>query len=419
MHIAMFSWEYPPHLVGGLGKHVLDLLPALALEPDITVSLITPMLKSGQQHEALSPQVQVFRVPLPTLDDHDFFAFGQQANKALAQAAETLFHDADGFDLIHNHDWLTAAAAIDLQQRLSLPMVTTIHSTEHGRTQGNLASDYAMRIDHVEHWLTAEAQRVIVCSHYMAGQVAELFHTDSHKIDVVPNAVYLTPNPFNSDMERLAFRRAFVPDDEVLIFFIGRIVYEKGLHVLLDAWRQALGQVRGRLVVAGRGPLAAMYQEQADALGIGDFVTFTGPISDLERDQLYHTADAAVFPSLYEPFGIVALEAMAARCPVIVTQTGGLQEIVRPHETGITVLPNHIDSLTWGLLHTLHNPIWSQVRAHNALDDLVTLYSWQQVARQHAVLYNRVLTGAQAIETLEPSYEPVLVEARHSDRDIR
>jgi glycosyltransferase involved in cell wall biosynthesis len=174
---------------------------------------------------------------------------------------------------------------------------------------------------------------------------------------------------------------------------VGRIVYEKGIHVLLDAWARLAGQVRGRLVIAGIGPHLEMCEAQARALGLNDRVLFAGKISDAERDRFYHAADVAVFPSLYEPFGIVALEAMAAACPVVVTQTGGLQEIVRPHETGITVPPDHIDALAWGILHTLQHPNWAQARAHNALDDLRTLYSWQHVAQEQSAIYRQLQTS--------------------------
>jgi glycosyltransferase involved in cell wall biosynthesis len=285
---------------------------------------------------------------------------------------------------------MTAAAAIHLKQQLHLPLLTTIHATERGRWQGTLISEQSVRIDDIERWISCESQHVVTCSQYMALQVMHYFHTPASKIDVVPNAVYISPDAFQSEAERLAFRRQFVADDEHLAFFVGRIVYEKGVHVLLDAWARLAGQVRGRLVIAGIGPHLDVCKAQARALGLEDRVLFAGKISDAERDCFYHAADVAVFPSLYEPFGIVALEAMAATCPVVVTQTGGLQEIVRPHETGITVPPDHIDALAWGILHTLQHPKWSQARALNALDDLRTLYSWQHVAQEQSSMYYRL-----------------------------
>jgi glycosyltransferase involved in cell wall biosynthesis len=291
--------------------------------------------------------------------------------------------------LLHNHDWMTARSAIGLKQRWGLPLVTTIHATERGRGRGHLPTDHAVAIDRIEQWITSQSQRLIVCSHYMAGQIIADFRLNRERIEVVPNAVYIHASPFANDGERLAYRRRFVADDESLVFFIGRIVEEKGVHVLLEAWARMQHQVRGKLVIAGVGPLLDTYKGHAWHLGLGERVLFLGQISDDDRSQLYRAADVAVFPSLYEPFGIVALEAMAAECPVVVTQTGGLQEIVRPHDTGISVVTNHIDALVWGLLHTLQNPHWSRARAINAMRYLYDVYSWSNVAREHMAIYRR------------------------------
>jgi glycosyltransferase involved in cell wall biosynthesis len=154
--------------------------------------------------------------------------------------------------------------------------------------------------------------------------------------------------------------------------------------------------MNARLLIAGIGPDLEEFQQQAVALGLNEHISFLGKISNEDRDRLYHTVDMAVFPSIYEPFGIVALEAMAAECPVVVTQTGGLQEIVCPHETGITVVPNNVDSLVWGILHTLQNPVWARARAINALCDLRKVYSWQHVAQEVLEIYYRVCTHCQS-----------------------
>jgi glycosyltransferase involved in cell wall biosynthesis len=389
MRILMLSWEYPPHIVGGLGKHVVDLLPALAYE-EVDVCLLAPMLKDASALEQIDEHIKVCRVPISSDASLDFLSFVAQVNYELELAACRLYVHGGDFDIIHNHDWMTAAAAIHLKQQLHLPLLTTIHATERGRWQGALINEQSVRIDDIERWVSCESQHIITCSQYMALQVMHYFNTPAAKIDVVPNAIYISPAVFQSEAERLAFRRQFVADDEHLVFFVGRIVYEKGVHVLLDAWARLAGQVRGRLVIAGIGPHLEMCKTQARALGLEDQVLFAGKISDTERDHFYHAADVAVFPSLYEPFGIVALEAMAATCPVVVTQTGGLQEIVRPHETGITVPPNHIDALAWGLLHTLQHPQWARARALNALDDLKALYSWQHVAREQCAMYRQL-----------------------------
>jgi glycosyltransferase involved in cell wall biosynthesis len=238
--------------------------------------------------------------------------------------------------------------------------------------------------------LTYEAWRLIACSRFMATQLNQYFNTPLDKIDVVPNGIYIQPNPFASQAARRGFRRRFVADDQPLVFYIGRLVYEKGLHVLLDAWPEVRAQMpKARLVIAGTGNYMETLKSRAQALGINGEVQFTGFVSDEDREKLYHVADIATFPSLYEPFGIVALEAMAAHCPVIVAETGGLLEVVAPHETGLTVQPNNPASLAWGILHTLQHPDWSRARAENGFRVARDIYSWRSIAAATADVYAR------------------------------
>ncbi|MCG8353177.1 MAG: glycosyltransferase family 4 protein, partial [Chloroflexales bacterium] len=323
MRVLMLSWEYPPHVVGGLGKHVAELAPALAAQ-GITTTVLTPLLRDGAPIEALSPHLQIVRIVPPRMEDYGFVTFVEQTNHAIERAAWALHAQVSGFDLIHAHDWLTASAAVKLKHAWRIPLITTIHATERGRGRGELNGSQSQRINHLEWELTYEAWRVIVCSGFMANQAVDHFSTPRDKIDVVPNGVQLLPNPFASLAERQAFRRRFAADEEAIVFYVGRVVYEKGLHVLLWAWPQIAAQVRARLVIAGAGSYLDDLKEQAAALDINHQVYFTGFIADDDRDRLYHVADVAAFPSLYEPFGIVAIEAFAAGCPVVAASTGGL-----------------------------------------------------------------------------------------------
>ncbi len=390
MRILMLSWEYPPHIIGGLGRHVTDLTDALA-QIGVEVHIITPQLREGSRYERTAQGVHIHRVAVPPIADRMLFPLTQELNVALKHAALDVQHRTGGFDLIHAHDWLVAQAGVALKHLCHLPLLATIHATERGRHQGHLTNDLSRQIDRQERSLTDEAQRVIACSHYMAHEVHTFFDTPYEKIDIVPNGVVVRPSPFQNDEDRLVFRRRFVRDDQPLVFSVGRIVYEKGLHLLIDAWPRVLAQFpRAHLVIAGAGGYLDALRQRAQDAGVTAHVTFAGRISDEERDRLYHAADAAVFPSLYEPFGIVALEAMAARCPVIVAHTGGLAEVVTLHETGLTVYPNNVDSLVWGITHTLAHPHWSQARARNAFHDVCTRYNWHTTAQMTLDIYHRL-----------------------------
>jgi glycosyltransferase involved in cell wall biosynthesis len=391
----MVSWEFPPHIIGGLGRHVMYLAPALA-RLGIEVHVLTPQRRGGAAHEVTPEGVHIHRVAPPNVADDDLVAFTHQMNAVLEVAAHTLQHTLGPFDLIHAHDWQVADVGVMLKHAWQIPLIATIHATERGRGQGYIWTRQSEQINHIEWQLTFEAWRVIVCSHFMADQMLQSFHTPSDKIDVIPNGVTIQPSPFASAAERDAFRHQFVEDGDPLVFNVGRVVFEKGVHMLLEAWPAVLAQQPGaRLVIAGKGAQLDRLKARAWELGIADQVHFTGYISDEELERLYHVADVAVFPSLYEPFGIVALEAMAAHCPVIVTQTGGLMEVVQMHRTGLTVPPNNPEALTWAILHTTQHPDWTAARVEDAFAEARDTFSWQRVASETAEVYQRTYAAWQ------------------------
>jgi glycosyltransferase involved in cell wall biosynthesis len=332
----------------------------------------------------------VWRVAAPPVEDYSYVSFVRHTNIAMEQVARQVQHDVGEFAIIHAHDWLTANAAVGLKHTWRRPLIATIHATERGRQQGSIPNGMSDQINSQEWWLTYEAWRVITCSHFMAKQVTAYFNTPADKIDVVPNGITVRLSPFRTEAEKRAFRRRYVADNTPLVFYVGRVVFEKGVHVLVDAWPYVHEAMpKARLVIAGTGDYLEQVKQQARALNISDSITFTGYISDDDRDKLYRVADVATFPSLYEPFGIVALEAMAAGCPVVVASTGGLSEVVTLHETGLTVYPNDSRSLAWGILHTLHNPDWAAQRAQNALHEAEELYNWRQIAEATGTIYER------------------------------
>jgi glycogen synthase len=388
MRVLMLSWEYPPHLVGGLGRHVMNLAPAL-VAGGVSVVVLTPLLGAGAHYELSADGVHVHRVEVPRMEDYGFLAFCQETNTVLERAARELQRAGGDFALIHAHDWLVAGTATALKHAWRRPLIATIHATERGRMQGNLAGGASKQINDIEWSLSYEAWRVIACSRFMAAQVGEYFATPADKIDVVPNGVALAPSPFARRGEPRAFRRTLAQDGEQLVFYVGRAVYEKGLHVLLNAWPAVRAAAPGaRLVIAGTGGQLDALKQQAWDLGL-EGVVFTGFISDADRDRLYRVADVAVFPSLYEPFGIVALEAMAAGCPVVASATGGLAEVIRSGENGLAVSPNDPAALAAGLLQALLHPKESRDRAARALRDVKAQYSWPAVAAQTAAVYSR------------------------------
>ncbi len=401
--VLMLSWEYTPHIVGGLGKHVVELVPELIAD-GVAVHLVVPRFNGGELNEPLplpdgSPSTngsQVYRIE-PSSMQGDFFTNTWHDNIAIEEFCTQLIKHEGGFDLIHDHDWLSGFAAIALKHDFHLPLLSTIHATEMGRNRGNLYGEMQRSIHMAEWWLAYESWRVIACSHYMAWEVETYFGVPPEKVDVIPNGV--DPRRFDAlnGVGLASFRLGFAQPDQPIVYYVGRMVPEKGLSVLVDAVPLVLREWPGvKFVVAGGGGYANELRAKAGALGVGDSILFPGRIPDEVRDGLFKVADVAVFPSLYEPFGIVALEAMAAGTPVVVSDAGGLSEVVDMHETGIKVYPDDPASLAWGILHTLKNPQWSRARADNAERVVRTLYNWGRVADMTKQVYERVIHEAKA-----------------------
>ena len=402
MKVLMLSWEFRPYVVGGLGKAVTEIVPAL-VDQDVALRLVVPRLRGGAETESLggapAARSTVYRVPTPTWQAPDVHTLAYQVNPLLERQAREVIEREGGVDVIHVHDWLPSFAAISLKQEYRIPLVTTIHATEYGRNRGQFHTDLQRAIHSAEWWLSYEAWRVICCSQFMAEEVQQAYWISGDKVDVVPNGVDSSPFDAYAGVDLTAFRAGYAAPDEKIIFSVGRVVYEKGAHVLIEAMPRVLAQYpRAKLILTGEGPHLGAVKARAAELGLGDRVYFTGFVSNADRNRLFRVADVAVFPSLYEPFGIVALEGMAARAPVVTTNVGGLAEVVQHNETGIVVHPDDPDSLAWGIVHTLAHPDWSAARVANAYRVATTEYSWATIARHTADIYARVARERQAAD---------------------
>ena len=389
MRILMISWEYPPHMVGGLGRHVADIAPCLASQ-GIELTILTPWAAGAAQHQTITPNLHVIRVPLNERAT-DIVTRVSDATVTFLQVAHQIWHAAGGFDIIHVHDWLLADVAIALKHHYQRPLVATIHASERGRRRGDISSPESTAIDAIEWRLTYEAWRVIVCSHFMVTQLMSDFSLPLDKIDMIPNGVVMPALPFDTASQRQNFRQRYQPYEAPLLYAVGRLVYEKGWHVLIAALAKLRkNHPEARLVLAGVGGFRSELERVARAHDVFSAVTFAGFIADDERDGLYASADIAVFPSLYEPFGIVALEAMALRCPVVVCDTGGLREVVNDNRTGILVDTGDVDSLVLGLEYTLDQPNLTQQRIETAYEEARITYAWETIAAATASVYGRI-----------------------------
>lgn len=384
--VLMLAWEFPPVTVGGLSRHVYDLSRFL-VRNGWEVHVITT--ESGDcPHDEVVEGVHVHRVHVMKPDGGEFIHWAFQLNLMMMDTCQELTGSGLKFDLIHAHDWLVCYAAKTIKQLYGVPLVATIHATEYGRNRG-LHTDLQRYIHSLEWRLTYEAQRVIVCSTYMQREVGAIFQLPVDKLDVVVNGV--DPEWLGCESGNVADKEPYALQSERIVLFVGRLVREKGVHTLLEAAPSVLAEYPDvKFVIAGSGPYRQELEGLAERLGIGGKVLFAGFVADEERNRLFRLADVAVFPSLYEPFGIVALEAMAAGTPVVVSDVGGLADVVIHRHNGLKMYPGDAGSLAVQVKDLLHDPQFADALAETAFNE-IGRYDWDRIARQTIAVYGKVL----------------------------
>lgn len=391
MHILMLSWEYPPRVIGGLAHHVRELARSL-VEAGHSVDVITVAENNTPVHEVMEG-VAVRRVLPYHGRPLNFLSWVQQLNLAMLEEGASLCRRGK-VDLIHAHDWLAAYAGRGLKHIFHLPLLATIHATEFGRNNG-LHNPEQRYISELEWWLTYEAWQVICCSEYMREELRHVFSLPNDKITVIPNGV--RPEAFRVKTADPEVRARFAAPHEKILFFIGRLVPEKGVQVLLHALSALREHVPAlRLIVAGRGPYREELENQARFLGLERQVHFAGYIDDQTRNQLYAHAEVAVFPSLYEPFGLVALEGMAAGTPVVVGACGGFLETVEHEVNGLLAQPGDPSALAFQINRILEDPDFAGALARRAGADIENRFAWPVIARQTGDLYRQIVSSAEA-----------------------
>jgi glycogen(starch) synthase len=282
-----------------------------------------------------------------------------------------------------------AGACDHLANRFRAPFVVTIHATEYGRHQGWVAQHPQSYIHGVETWMANRAQRVITCSAYMREHVAGIYGLEASRIAVIPNGI--DPSELVPVADLPALRGRFARPDETLVLLVGRLVYEKGFQLALDALPRLIERVGDvRFIVAGSGTAEHELREQATQLGLDGYGTFVGWIGDDLLHSLYRIADLTVVPSIYEPFGLVALEAMASGCPCVVADTGGLREVVPNEDVGLRFRsrdPSSLASMAERLLSDdrLRDRLVAEASEH------VLSFDWADVARQVGAVYEELV----------------------------
>jgi glycogen(starch) synthase len=393
MRALLISWEYPPVIEGGLGRHVRKLAEHLVAD-GVQVHVLT---RGGGHLPAEEERhgVLVHRVTEPPFpkDVGAFVRWVEAMNADMRELGDELCVRF-AFSLVHSHDWLVAGAAEQVARGAGLPWLTTVHATEYGRHQGWVDKHPQSHIHAAERAMVRRADHVITCSRYMRSHVASVFGVKHARITAIQNGIDPRDlEPVAPDLDGL--RARYAEPDQRLVLLVGRLVYEKGFHLALDALAPLIRRIGGvRFVVAGTGTAEAELKRQAWRLGLSRHGAFLGWVGDDMLHSLYRVADLCIVPSIYEPFGLVALEAMASSCLCVVADTGGLREVVPGDGTvGLRFPPRDSAALEVILERVLTDDdaraqLVAEAREH------VLRFDWSEVAHETGEVYSRLTVPA-------------------------
>ncbi|MBY8856423.1 glycosyltransferase family 4 protein [Nocardia sp. CA2R105] len=415
MKILMVSWEYPPVVVGGLGRHVHHLATELAVAGhEVVVLARRPMGTDASTHPThtyIEDRVLVVAVAEdpPAFDfGEDMLAWTLAMGHAMVRAGVALSKPgiAEGWtpDVVHAHDWLVAHPAIALAEYFDVPLVSTIHATEAGRHSGWVSGRVNRQVHSVEWWLANESDALITCSASMQDEVERLYHPERVPLRVIRNGIDVGAWPFRARGPRSGPPR---------LLYVGRLEYEKGVQDAIAALPRIRRAHPGTtLTVAGVGTQFEWLRERARVHRVARAVNFVGRLDHEELLGWLHGADAVVLPSRYEPFGIVALEAAAAGIPLVTSNAGGLGELVVDGVTGASFAPADVSGLVEAACAVLDDPRAAQDRAFAARERLTADFAWDVVAAETILVYQ-----AAKRRVRNPMGRPVVVERPLPERD--
>jgi glycogen(starch) synthase len=402
MRVLLISWEYPPVIEGGLGRHVRKLSEHLASD-GVEVHVLTrgggQLARDEERHGVMIHRV---REPQFPRDPGAFVRWVDDMNADMCELGLELC-DRFEFDLVHSHDWLVARAAERVARDLGHPWLTTVHATEFGRHQGWVQNHPQSHIHAVERSMVRRADHVITCSRYMRSHVASVFGISARKVTVVPNGI--DPRDLELvDVDLGELRARFAAPDERLVLLVGRLVYEKGFHLALDALAPVIRRLGGvRFVVAGTGTAEAELKRQARRLGLTSHGSFLGWVGDDMLHSLYRVAEMVIVPSIYEPFGLVALEAMASGCLCVVADTGGLREVVPGDGTVGLRFPSRDSDALGAVVEDVLSDDEARARVVAEAREHVLRFDWGEVARRTREVYLGLVRASRAPRRAEKS----------------
>jgi glycogen(starch) synthase len=416
LRIGFFVWEYPPALVGGLGTYAEYITREyVAMGNDVTVFTLNPgnlktreIIRGVEVHRPLIADASnVF--PMFVTDDlkkwgtnirmfNDIFIYNILSGTKFINSM--LKKEGCNYDVVCVHDWLSSIAGIMVKNETKTPVAFHVHSTEWGRA-GGPGSEV---VSHLEWATSQEVDKIITVSCAMQEDLVR-HGWEKSKISVVWNGVDPAHyNPVKSkpaEIEAVRERYGIKPEDK-MILFLGRLTWVKGVTNLVQAMPMVLADYPDvKLVILGKGEQQNDITELANRLGIKENVACRFEfVPEKERILHYAAADVCIFPSTYEPFGIVSLEAMSMAKPIIVGAQGvvGFREQVVPYgpdQNGVHVNGGNPVDIAWGIKETLSDPDRAKRWGENGRKRVLQYFTWREAAEQTLQIYEKLCSKEQ------------------------
>jgi glycosyltransferase involved in cell wall biosynthesis len=414
MKLAVLVYEYPPKIVGGLGTYAAEITRKFVLsDNDVTVFTMNddagslPTREIWRGIEIHRPQHIDISDSLPDVVAEDIRKWGRGIHlfskimvynylSASKLINELIRKEGIKYDIVVAHDWLSAIGGMTVKREIGLPFAFHVHSTEKGRTLGNGSET----VSNMELHAANSADLIVTVSYAMKEELTQLGFP-KEKIQVSYNGV--DPQKYNPETvtaEQIQKIRAFygIKDDEQMILFIGRLVGVKGVDRLIMSMPNILQKIpKAKLVIVGLGDLQEYLGNLVKTMKLDNYVKFRFEfVPEEERILHYAACDVAVFPSLYEPFGIVVLEAMSMAKPVVVGAAGisGMREIViscGEEQCGYHINPTNPADIAWGIISALENNDRKKWLGQNGRRRVLSEFTWEKIAEKTLALYEQVI----------------------------
>lgn len=396
MKVLMFGWEFPPLSSGGLGTACYGLTKSLSKQ-GLEITFVVPYsfdadntnflklvsagnIKIRRIASALQPYMNsreykksIGKTPSPKIYGSTLFDEVYRYTLAAEKIAEE-----EDFDIIHCHDWMTFGAGANAKKKKNKPLVLHVHSTELDRTGGHQANRYVYDLErHGMH----KADKIIAVSNLTKTKITSHYAVPSEKIKVVHNGVDFSQHICDEDFE--------IKKTDKVVLFLGRLTLQKGPDYFVYAANKVLEQVKNaKFIVAGSGDMEPFLIEKVVELGIADKVLFAGFLNQGDVERAYKMADVYVMPSVSDPFGITALEAMKNKAPVIVSKQSGVSEVIRHC---LTIDFWDVDEISNKIISLLSYKPLHETLKENAYFEVKKL-NWDVPAEKCIEIYNELIS---------------------------